>query len=196
MLKWSNKSRTPRDGWRYYQAETNTMITAPHWNGLLQLVSEHRSANNLPIEPGWDREIEEYMCNEIPDGCHEVAEIKAGPVTMSQVLTFTQILGESILRGNQRVEQDEADRRALICANCPANVEPEGCVPCGLQGVAKLLTRFVGGGKTLHDNRLNSCKHCGCLNKAQVWFPLSLLQKHTSKRVMNELPHNCWKKHE
>ena len=112
---------------------------------------------------------------------------------MEQVDTFTAILGESILKGNPRVDQEEADRRASICVNCPSNVKPSGCEGCGVARIKDLISNLAGG-QTVHDNSLESSKHCGCLNRAQIWFPLSMLQKHTSNRVMNELPDNCWKK--
>ena len=194
MLVWRNKTRTPLGGWRFFQKETNTMVKGAHWNDLILKVAGHRSANNLPIEPGWERELEEYMCSQFEDACDEVDQGKAPTINMGAVMQFTKIIGEAIIKGNSCVEKDEAYSRAAICSNCPSNVEPEGCAPCGIRNVANLLTKLIGSKETPHDNRLNSCKHCGCLNKAQVWFPLELLQKHMSDKVNKDLPNNCWKK--
>lgn len=194
MLVWRNRSITPRGGWRYYQEETDTLVKGAHWSDLILKVASHRAANNLPIEPGWEREVEEYMCSLFEGACDEKDQGKAPALNMGDVMQFTKILGEAIIKGNKCVEQEEADRRAHVCANCPSNVEPEGCAPCGIRNVAALLSKLVGAKETPHDKRLNSCKHCGCLNKAQVWFPLDLLQKHMSDKVNNDLPSNCWKK--
>lgn len=189
-----NRKKTPQGGWRYYQEETDTLIEGPHYNGLVDKVANHRAANNLPIEPGWEQEIIDYMCQELPGVCKDKKTEKGPSITMSQVLHFTKILGDALLNGHEKVDLVEATRRASICAACPSNVEPAGCVPCGLRGAAQLLSKFVGARETPHDNRLESCKHCGCLNKAQVWFQLELLQRHMSDRVNEELPPRCWKK--
>ena len=194
MLKWSNTKNTPLNGWRYYQEETDTMIRGPHWPGLLQKVAEHRAANNLPIEPGFEHEIELYMCSLFPGKCVEKPNAEVPRISMGQVIQFTRILGDALLNGHTRVEQEEADYRAAICVDCPSNIKPSGCIPCGMGSVVKQLSRFVGARETAHDNKLESCKHCGCLNKAQLWFQLELLQRHTSDRVNSELPDNCWKK--
>ena len=189
-----NTRKTPLGGWRYYQEETGTLIEGPHYNGLIEKVSNHRAANNLPIEPGWERDIIEYMCREIPTACKEGKPEKPMSITMGQVLHFTRILGDALLNGHERVDVVEATERAAICADCPSNIKPDGCIPCGMSGAALLLSKFVGARETSHDNRLESCKHCGCLNKAQVWFQLELLQRHMSDRVNEELPDHCWKK--
>ena len=189
-----NRKTGKLGGWRYYQPETDTLIEGPHYDGLVNKVANHRAANGLPLEPNWQQDIIDYMCSQVPDACKD-KPVKEGPtITMGQVLTFTKILGEAILKGNERVEAGEAEERARVCAKCPSNVTPAGCVPCGLSGAASLLSKFVGARQTEHDNLLKSCKHCGCLNKAQVWFPLELLQKHMSDKVNKDLPNNCWKK--
>ena len=190
-----NTQRTPRNGWRYFQEETNILIEGAHWQDLIQKVTDHRVANNLPVEPGMEQELLEYMCTQPEVQCKKAKTVKSeGSININGVLQFTHILGEAIIKGNKVVEEGEAERRASICAACPANIEPLGCTSCGLRGIAAMLSRFVGARQTTHDNELNSCKHCGCLNKAQVWFNLELLQKHTSDRVNGELPNNCWKK--
>jgi hypothetical protein len=189
-----NWRTTPQGGWRYFQEETGTLIEGPHFQGLVDKVANHRAANNLPIEPGWEQDIVDYMCQEIPGACKDRPSEEAPSITMGQVLHFTRILGDALLNGHERVELDEATERASICATCPSNVKPAGCIPCGLAGAANLLSKFVGARETSHDNQLESCKHCGCLNKAQVWFQLELLQRHMSDKVNEELPDHCWKK--
>jgi len=186
--------RTPRGGWRYFQEDTSILIEGAHWQDLIQKVTQHRVANNLPVEPGIEQELLEYMCTQDEVKCEYKEPIKSEPMSIGGVLQFTQILGEAIIKGNKIIEREEAEGRASVCASCPSNIEPTGCEGCGMRGVAAMLSHFVGARETTHDNKLNSCKHCGCLNKAQVWFDLELLQKHTSDRVNGELPNNCWKK--
>ena len=183
-----------RGGWRYFQKETNVLIKGAHWQNLIQKVSKHRVANNLPMEPGFEQELLDYMCTQEGVKCENKEPIKDAPISIQGVLQFTQILGEAIIKGNKVIEKEEAEGRAAICASCPSNIEPVGCEGCGIKGVAAMLSHLVGARQTTHDNKLNSCKHCGCLNRAQVWFQLELLQRHMSDKVNDELPSHCWKK--
>lgn len=192
MLALRLDNRTPRDGWRYYQKETGVLLKANSLNQLLMTVTDHRMANELPVEPGLDQEIMAFMCAQEGVDCIE-KKVDDG-LSINGVIQFTKILGETLIKGNKIVDGDEAERRAKICAGCSSNIRPDGCTSCGLRGIANMLSKFVGARQTAHDNQLNSCKHCGCLNKAQVWFNLESLQKHTSDRVNRELPSNCWKK--
>jgi hypothetical protein len=57
-----------------------------------------------------------------------------------------------------------------------------------------LVRRLAGTNATEHDSQLESCRHCGCFNKAQVWFPLKILQKYQREAVRRALPSHCWKK--
>jgi hypothetical protein len=193
MLHWRTKNRTPAGGWRYFQQETDTMITGPHWDGLIVNVRNHRVANQLPIDPAFVQEIEDYMCAQFEDACKELADTKHS-IGLSDVMAFTAILAESILKGSPRVDEPEASRRANICVGCKDNVKPEGCKSCTKSNVEKLVLRLTNAQVTRHDAKLESCRHCGCLNRAQVWFPLDILQRHTRKVVHDALPSHCWKK--
>ena len=194
MLTWKTKNRTPGGGWRYFQKETNTTVTGPHWGALLDNVRKHREANELPIDPGLEREVEDFMCAEMPDGCREVESQPAVSINIGTAFEFTKILAETFFRGNERVEQAEADRRAKICAHCPDNIEATGCRPCKALNIEKFVLKLTGNKSTRADAKLDSCRHCGCFNKVQVWFPLDILQKNQREVVRDALPSNCWKK--
>lgn len=194
MLAWKNKNAIPLGGFRFFQPETETLITAPHWNALVNSVRQHREANELPIDPGLEHEIEMFMCSELPDGCREVPDPPKAQITIGGAITFTKILAEVFLRGNPRVDLDEANRRAAICAKCPDNVEATGCKPCHSRNIKKLVERLSGTETTKHDKMLQSCRHCGCFNRVQVWFPLDVLQKNQREAVRGALPDKCWKK--
>tara|TARA_R110002020_G_scaffold244589_2_gene458248 strand:+ start:414 stop:965 length:552 start_codon:yes stop_codon:yes gene_type:complete len=181
-------------GFRYFQKETGLMITGPHWNGLVGNVRRHREANDLPIDPGLEQEVEDYMCGEMPDGCHEVANPEKAFISISAVVSLTKILVETFLRGNPRVDLDEANRRAKLCVGCPDNVAAEGCRPCHAGNIEKLVKKLAGDDTTKHDAKLESCRHCGCFNKVQIWFPLDVLQKYQREAVRDALPSHCWKK--
>lgn len=194
MRQWKNKTRTPLGGWRYFQKETGQLITAPHWNALIDAVYRHREANELAIDPGLESEIEAFMCDEIPDGCEEVADRPERKIGLSEVVSFTKTWVQTFLRGNERVDQKEADRRSVVCANCPDNIDAHGCKTCATGNVEKLVNTLSGSRQTKADQRLKVCRHCGCFNRAQVWFPLDILQNNQRDEVRDALPQNCWKK--
>lgn len=195
MLRVREKQTTPPDGWRYRQRESGKLITATSFPNLVAAVREHRIANGYPIQMDMEVEVEEGVCKEVPDVCYEKPRsIIPERLTIANVVAFTMTLGESILKGNPRVEQEEADRRAIICSECSANVKAEGCGGCNSARLDSAISKVTRAGTTDYDNKLESCKYCGCLNRAQIWFPLDILQKHLNPKTLEALPSNCWKK--
>ena len=196
MLTWANKNRTPLGGWRYYVPETDTMVYGPHWGALLANVTAHLDANQIAYDPNIERRVELYMCSEVPDGCSDVpeSEVKPKKMTVGDVLRFTAMIGADMLNGRKRVDKEEANRRADICVRCPDNIDPDGCTSCNRGRMEKMVEKLTGAIATKKDSQLKSCRHCGCINKAQVWFPLDILQRFTNTEVNKALPSTCWKK--
>lgn len=198
MLKWIAKNRTPPDGWRYKVPDTGVTVKGSHWGHLLMRVEEHLVANNLPVPLNLEEYVENYMCGLFPDMCEDV-EIPKSPhkkkkMTVGDVLRFTAMIGADMLNGRKRESNEEANRRANICADCVDNIDPDGCSGCDRGRMEKLIEKLTGSIATKHDSRLKSCRHCGCINKAQVWFPIDLLQRFTTVEVDKALPQHCWKK--
>jgi len=191
-----DKELVPQGGvFRYVQPESGLEIRKSSWGNLVNAVRKHRQANGYAIPIDYEREIEEGFCELIPEACKE-GEVSPSPkrLTIGQVISFTSILGESLLRGSPRCSAEVAEERASTCASCPDNIKPQGCTGCNSRKTDKLIAKITGTKPTSQDSRLESCRHCGCLNRAQVWFPLEILKKHMSKRVREALPNHCWKK--
>lgn len=67
------KNEVPPGGFRYLQPETEFKITAPSWRDLIQRVKAHRAANVLPIGTQLEREVEDWLCGQIPENwCSDV----------------------------------------------------------------------------------------------------------------------------
>ena len=196
MLAWKNKHRTPLNGWRYLVPATGVLVTAPHFDTLILKVPKHLEANSLPVDVNLEKKIEAYMCEEVPSGCEELSaeRIASKKISVGDVLRFTAMIGADMLNGRKRVDKEEANRRAKVCVRCPDNIDPAGCSTCNRGRMEKLVEKLTGSIATKHDAQLKSCRHCGCINKAQVWFPLDILQKFTSTETNKSLPSNCWKK--
>lgn len=87
----------------------------------------------------------------------------------------------------QLVDQDEAERRAKICAACPHQISTSGCWGC--KGIAGMVPAIAGARKTSYDAQLKACGVCGCFNAVSVHLPLDVQQdSHLS------FPDHCWKK--
>ncbi len=196
MLALKNRNIVPAGGFRYTQRESGVTMAAHTFNQLCELVKNHRQANGYPLSIDYEAEIEMQLCLQLDrEECKQVkAEIKPRQLGFADVMRFTKTLGESVLKGNPRVDKEEANRRALICTGCNANVKAMGCSGCNSKRVASLITTLTGTDKTDHDEKLDSCAYCGCFNKAQVWFPLDILQNNVKESINNALPEHCWKK--
>ena len=97
-------------------------------------------------------------------------------------------------KAGECVSQDEADRRAAICAGCELNQTAflPGCPGC--TNMAAEVFKFIGGKKTASDAALKSCGHCGCQNSVIVWAPLDVLVKNETE--LPPVPARCWKRME
>jgi len=188
--KLINRNNVPRGGvWKYKEPESGVIIEGDSWIELVQNVRNHRVANGFVIPVTFISDVEEGVCELFPAMCKDDdgASIVPKQITWGQVAQFTSIMIESLVKGWHKVDQKEADRRASICAACLDN-------GCSSKRIKQMVQAVAGSSSTKFDSSLESCRHCGCLNKAQIWFPLEILQKHMDKRVSELLPAGCWKK--
>jgi len=197
MLKLNNRAHTPSGGFLYVQPESGLQLVGNSWQQLVHRVKEHRVANKYDIGVNIEAEIEDQCCRNTVTGefCREV---KMDPAPkrhrIGEVLYFTKALAQKFLKGNKQVDQVEADSRAATCAGCPDNVSVYGCGGCARGVVESAVRRVSGAGRTAHDNKLKTCRWCGCFNAAQIWFPLEILHNNMSAEIRKALPEFCWKK--
>ena len=124
----------------------------------------------------------------------------AGAVHEPEILKRRRVIGlDDILRflataktwilSRTCVPQEEAERRAEICAMCPLNTDAVmGCTGC-INYAAELFSA-IGDKKTRAHSNLRSCEVCGCENKVQVWVPEDVLRQHSGEL---SYPNWCWK---
>ena len=184
-------SLVPPGGWRYIQPETGFEFRDATLRLVAKQVRAHRAANGLPAgDPFAD--IQDFVCAQLPAGSDLCTQVLAGDYalkkhfTMDDVKRFIQAAVEA-LGGRGLVDQDEADRRASICATCPLNTTVGGCWRC--KGLAEWLFRLIGARQTAGSGRLNQCGVCGCAIKAKVWLPLDVAQRVSDGY---KFPSWCW----
>ena len=195
MKRFIRTDTVPPGGWRYVVPETKTSLKSGSLEDLKREVKKHLEANSLPVPADLAAVIENQLCELIgPEWCSWGSAKYAAHPTMSasDVVNGTKVILSWKLEGSPFEDQNEANRRAAICASCMMNVHVAGCVGCsGLQGVVR---KMVGGKKTAHDHLLKSCAICKCLNGAQVWLPLDTLWRGVTSDINEAFPDHCWKK--
>jgi hypothetical protein len=199
MLHLVDRGMVPPGGFKFLVSETATTITAASFLELVHAVKRHRSANGLHVTATIESEVEHGLCETLPTGSCMHAdtmgsyESRVRTLSLAEVVSATLSIGEFLLRGREKVSQEEADRRAKICSTCPFNLPAGACTTCSHNTLREAVVKIVGAAQTTSDSVLHTCYSCGCTLKAAVWMPLDILQRHAGENLKT-LPAWCWKK--
>lgn len=198
MQRLINRDRTPPDGFRYVHTTGFISKAIDHYNWMLKIAA-HQKGNGLP--PVSEAAAEEQLCSGLPPGnCeHDSAEQSSRPwvntrLRWSDIVEGTKAYLALITSGFQTVPQEEANRRAAICAGCYLRTPPQGCGSC--VKIGQLIVGDIANKKTPHDDYLvnQACSVCSCPVKSIVHFPLSALDKADSPEKQEAFPTFCWRK--
>lgn len=186
-----NKNVCPPDGFRYTFPEDGYVSHAWTHDAWLLDAGNHAHANNLP-GPSAD-DMEEQLCKILPAGWCKYDNPNRRYINLSMsyddIATGLTTFGRWAQEGRPRVDQAEAERRALVCSRCYLNLPVHGCAAC--HAAVELA---IGKVATKYDHFLRACGVCKCLLRAKVHFPISLLDSETASG--QELyPEHCWLKH-
>ena len=186
---------TPPCGWIYEVEHDGEVFTfqAPMRTALFQELRSWYARKELewPGDEEMTARVEEYICAKVPKGfCKGDKDREHNPVfSIRSIRAATQLFTAKLFKGEDFfVDQEEANRRALTCANCPQNLHGicTGCVGSEFQDI---LAQFVRAGrKTPYDQALDTCKVCGCLLRAKVHVSMEVLEK----LPKHTFPSNCW----
>lgn len=182
---------SPPGGWHYTQPQSGYSMSGINFGTLVGKVAKHRQNMGYPTEGDLAQEIEEDICARMSTE-DQLSWCKTGVkrrnrVHFSQVVSFLKTVASWLLQGTQLVAQEEAERRAGICSNCPLNVGTGGCGIC--QATIRELRESLMQRHTSYDDKLNACGVCGCDNKTQVHLPMEAL----AKGEPHIYPDFCWK---
>lgn len=186
---------TPPVGWIYSIVHDGTryQFQSPMKHGLMRQLRDWYRSKELewPGDEEMSARIEHHICQYCPKGfCSGGPDRPRVPyLSMSGIRDGTRlILNRLFNRKDFMVPQEEAERRAVVCANCPNNLHGicTGCVGNEFMDIFGWFLRQ--GRKTQLDSVLDTCSVCGCLLKAKV---------HVSNETLFELskhhyPPNCW----
>lgn len=198
MMRFKNRQAVPPGGYDFKDPDTGHRINCRNFDQWIGLIKDHRAANNLP--PIAAEAPEDQNCHKLSTDAAQVfcagdgLDLATDGVSLhaSDIARGTRTILNFKLAGSPLVTQEQADRRASICATCYLNVPYR--MPCaGMCGeLLEIVTAIVGGAKTAHHNDLNACAACKCSLPAKVWIPLDIIKK-TEPDVINEIyPDFCW----
>lgn len=185
----------PGGGWKYTQKESGKAFNLVTWKQLVSEVTKHRRANGYDLADGWMERFEKDFCEQnrlegskwcpLPDAAGEPAQPKS--MGLSDLRRFLNSVRKMIASHGEGifVSQDEANRRAAICAACVNNANVGGCLGCS--GVRALVSKIRGSRTTDQDSRLRQCTVCGCDNSVKVWIKTDLVDN----QGLTYPPH-CW----
>lgn len=180
-------------GWRYRIPETGILVRSGSFWLLPDAARAHYNANALAVPNNLSDLILEYVCKngamcEV-DGVEIAKGAPKKSLNVADVIRFTKTRLDALLKG-AKVDQQEADRRAEICVNCPSNKPLEGCTGCNSKSLKDFVRFLSQSGTTSLDERLQSCEYCGCFIRSMIWTPLESLKRYDD---VSQLPSNCWK---
>jgi hypothetical protein len=181
-----------REGWFYPIEETKVILVSSGWRSLVDEVRSHMKGNNIPVPPNLSEIMQDWWCKNVSDfNCGEK------PVPGARDLTalaerFLRTAKSFIFNGGQKVPQEEAERRAAICATCEFNsMDGSFCSGCFLRSLTASAVSMVSGWKTSQDDKLGYCLKCGCKNQLKVFVNREDMDH---KDLKDAWPEHCWMK--
>jgi hypothetical protein len=182
-------------GFFYHVEATNTVFVSYGWRDLTKTVQEHLVGNGIEIPVNLALIMQATFCQYRPDLCVErsaEAEERVGAFLMMK--RFYNSAVKPYLAG-QLVDQEEANRRAAICATCPKNTDKlvEFCVSCSTRSLVGHINQFLTSRHTPSDPLLKTCQICSCDLKMKCWCPKSSMDE---PELRDKWPtdHPCWMK--
>ena len=170
----------------------------------LKAIRDHYISNNIPLPENYEAIADDQLCRQMPPGVCRYGD--GTPARgMSPVLAAEAIIHglESLKKAVEAkasgepiyVAQEEANRRADICARCWNNMTTSFCAGChAMYVISGLVSNIRGKRTTPVDDRLLTCGSCGCRTQAIVHFQKDILLSGEKPEITNDRPDWCWLK--
>lgn len=176
-----------KQGWFYPIEETKCVLMSVGFKSLVDDVRQHMKVNGVEVPANLMDTIQFWWCDNIDsENCGEPVPAHAADI-YTLAMRFLRTVRDWLAQGGQRVPQDEAERRAAICATCPFNQAETWCSGCFMKAVLGRVLSAFGGWTTSRDAELKSCRVCGCKLSVKVHIPAEAMEY---KGL--EWPEHCW----
>ena len=159
-------------GYAWPVEATKTVVVSYGFKTLIEAAHKHLKANDIPLPVDLERSMNEHACAQFPENCQELdpdAERKVSLWMLAKKF-FTAVISAAT---TGLVDQDEAERRASICAVCPHNKPQElnFCSGCHTAKFVRDAAEALSTRHTSFDNRLDTCELCSCSLKLKCHVP-------------------------
>ena len=177
MLHLKSLNISPPGEFRFKDPNSGFEMKEGTFYELVRTVAIHRRNNNF--RPLMEAEIEDAVCQGLSPAsqaeyCAEGARLPTF-VPWTDVLSFLKTSAKWLGGGMTMVPQEEAERRAGLCQNCPYNrALSGGCAVCS-NAVNSLRSNILHK-STSQDSKLQSCVICSCDNRTTVHIPIKTLE--------------------
>lgn len=190
MRKLINPQIAPVGGYRFIDPDTGFAYDRKYASleELSNHVQQYREANGLPRIEKFQAVWEAYVCANVPqmDGrCCPVGEDISRKFTQywagAKAYVKAAIAGAAAF-----VSQEEADRRAAICAGCSENVRNYGHSHAQFYS-DKFIQGQIGNRKSAYHDKLHTCRVCTCILKAKVFYDPNIVASSLSDTEVGSL---------
>lgn len=180
-------------GWFYPVEQTKVVLVSVGWKTLVKETREHLRGNDLPVPPDLNEQMMAWYCSTVGGvACGEPPPVAPHDLR-ALAERFLRTAKKFVFDGGQKVPQEEAERRAAICATCPKNTHADWCSGCFLTSLTASAVKMVSGWTTSQDAKLQSCSVCGCRLSLKTHLSLESMRY----RELDGLwPDHCWAKPE
>lgn len=181
LLRLRSPQETPPGYWRFPRhpgVDDGQFIYGGDIVDLTKKVLEYRVNNGLQLGNP-EEEIQDWLCRNTGAPCaparpkSDVMPVKASGTAVARFL----VAMASWLASSGVVTQEEADRRAEICAGCRWNVPIDDQICFGCFSLTARIMQAIGNRTTKFTDALEFCGKCGCSLKTTAWAPLEVLDK-------------------
>lgn len=186
---YRDKSYVPPLGWWVKCPITGEVVHGGNFGEVVRNCEKKILEQNLIPPTDINQQIENALCERLAGNrqCVPCSSVKQ-TLGFGEIVRWVRAMYTFATKSQfQLVDQEEAERRAKICAACPHQISTSGCWGC--KGIAGMLPAIAGARKTSFDFQLKACGVCGCYNAVSVHLPLSVQQD-----ASLDFPSHCWKK--
>lgn len=185
-----NKLLTPPGGWRFEDPDTGFKFSGySTFRELLNHVRNYRLQNKLTVPSGIAALIECWLCEQpkMERYCREEGDVVTRR-TVRQYASGAIAASKVIVSRDGISSQEEAERRAIICVNCPHNkLNKEHS---RLRRYSDNFVKWAIGSfrKTSLDDKLFSCEVCSCPLRAKVHTAIKIVRESLTEEDKARLP--------
>jgi hypothetical protein len=185
---YSRKSDVPPQGWWVKCPVLDEPVRGGDWNDMVNNCEKLLISKGITPPIDFVSQIEHNLCDRMAGHVHCIpCTQEKQTLGFAQIVRWVKAMYQFAINGKfELVSQEEAERRAKICAACPHQIATSGCWGC--KGIAGMLPHIAGARKTSYDPQLKACGICGCYSAIAVHLPLNV----QGGEGLN-FPDFCWK---